>query len=103
MFAAVLLLPSRDTAASHAVAKAECVSSSCGDRLLQTVNLCVNPSVGQKLLADVLEAQRRDKAQFPELRHVFIQPGAGDAALVSYCESSGLRVHEGCVLVELSP
>ena len=99
----MLLLRLRDTAASLAAATNECISSSCGDRLLQTVNLCVNPSVGHKLMTEVLEAQRRDEAQFPELRHVFIQPGAGDAALVSYCESSGLRVHEGCVLVELSP
>ena len=74
------------------------------DRSLETINLCVNPTIGHKVLAEMLEARLRDATEFPELRHVFIQPGAGDAALVSYCESSGLlRVHEGCVLVELSP
>eukprot|EP01043_Picozoa_sp_COSAG02_P045193 COSAG02_NODE_4109_length_5767_cov_9.135321_5_plen_86_part_00 len=68
-------------------------------RCLETVNLCVNPAMGQKLLAEIL--QQGD--DFPQLRHVFIQPGAGDEALVGYCESAGLRVHQGCVVVELRP
>jgi len=37
----------------------------------------------------------------PRLRNVFIQPGAGDEQLVAVCEALGLRVHEGCVLVEM--
>ena len=74
----------------------------CHRRCLETVNLCVNPVVGQKLVEEVLEAQQRSD-EFPKLCHVFIQPGAGDAALVGYCKSAGLRVHQGCVLVDLHP
>ena len=29
------------------------------------------------------------------------QPGAGDASLAGFCEAGGLKVYEGCVLVEL--
>ena len=73
------------------------------DRSLETINLCVNPTIGHKVLAEMLEARLRDATEFPELRHVFVQPGAADDALRIYCESNGLRLHEGCVLVELSP
>ena len=114
-----------------------------GLRSLETVNLCVNATIGQQLVAEALDAHQRGplslsraralcvcvcvcvcmcvcvcvalllplilvcvlaagEAHFPELRHVFIQPGAGDAALTSFCESKGLHVHNGCVLVELT-
>jgi hypothetical protein len=32
---------------------------------------------------------------------VFIQPGAADAELLEACRGKGLRVHEGCVLLEI--
>lgn len=69
-------------------------------RTLETVNLCVNPTIGQKLLAEIA-GQQQQQQDFSKLRHVFIQPGAGDAGLIGYSKEVGLCVHEGCVLVDM--
>ena len=64
--------------------------------------LCVCARVALLLPLILVCVLAAGEAHFPELRHVFIQPGAGDAALTSFCESKGLHVHNGCVLVELT-
>ena len=68
------------------------------DPLPETLNLCINSHQGLQLITELVETPR-----FPAgaTKNVFIQPGAESPALLDYCAAHGLRVHQGCVLIEM--
>ena len=62
---------------------------------VETVNLCVNPAAGLKLLSEYVAAGKCSAS------YVFVQPGAGSDQLARFCEESGLQIHHGCVLLDM--
>ena len=52
----------------------------------------ISPSIGIEVVKEAC-ALGIDK--------IFIQPGAGSREIKDYCKEKGVKVYEGCVLVEL--
>mmetsp|Transcript_10204 Transcript_10204/g.30682 ORF Transcript_10204/g.30682 Transcript_10204/m.30682 type:complete len:211 (+) Transcript_10204:57-689(+) len=62
------------------------------DAPVDVVDLCANPSFGQKVVADC-------KAR--GINNIFIQPGASSPEIEARCEGERISFHNGCVLVEM--
>lgn len=59
---------------------------------IDVIDLVISPSIGIEVVKEAC-ALGIDK--------IFIQPGAGSREIKDYCKEKGVKVYEGCVLVEL--
>ena len=61
---------------------------------VEVVNLIINPRRGVGIIDDMKALS---------IKNVWIQPGAASPEILQKCAESGIAVHQGCVLVELTP
>lgn len=59
---------------------------------VDVVDLVITPTVGIDVVKEACDLG---------IDKIFIQPGAGSNEIRNYCKNKGVRVYEGCVLVEL--
>lgn len=60
---------------------------------IDVIDLCINPNKGIEIIKE---------AATLKIDKVLIQPGAGSNEIKEYCINAGIKVVDGCALVELS-
>lgn len=59
---------------------------------VDVIDLVITPKIGIEVVKEASELG---------IDKIFIQPGAESREIINFCKEKGIKVYEGCVLVEL--